>query len=217
MPNAPEPSADPPPTVYDAERAAIWFDEVAHIEARNARGRRGQVAEPIVFVGSSSIRLWTWLARRFRERPILNNGFGGSHLGDVLMFTDRLVLRYAPARVFLYAGDNDLGWGRRAGAVFEDWRTFHRRVRASRPNCAIHFISIKPSPARWGLRARIGEVNARVREFCAAEPATAYVDIHDAMLDDDGRPRPELYEVDGLHLSRAGYAVWETIIAPYLE
>jgi lysophospholipase L1-like esterase len=36
------------------------------------------------------------------------------------------------------------------------------------------------------------------------------------MLGDDGKPRPELFLKDGLHMTEAGYAVWTKLILPHL-
>ena len=47
-------------------------------------------------------------------------------------------------------------------------------------------------------------------------PNLDYIDIYSKMVDADGRPRPELFGADMLHLNRAGYALWRREISAHL-
>ena len=119
--------------------------------------------------------------------------------------------------IVLYAGDNDLADGKTAAEVFEDYKKFVSKSLKSLPNVKIAFISIKPSPSRWKLVSEFRAANELIRQFDSANKNLVFIDIFDAMLGSDGKPRPELYINDGLHMSRQGYALWAKAVAPYLQ
>ena len=170
-----------------------------------------------LFVGSSSIRLWTTLAEDFPKLPVIGRGFGGSRIADSTRYADRIIFPYKPAKILLYAGDNDLADGRPPEKVREDFQTFVAQVRTSLPGAKIYFIAIKPSLARWALIDKIREANRLIREMAGKDDKVEYVDIFTPMLGPDGRPRAELLGPDGLHLNRARYELWRDVIAPVLK
>lgn len=173
-------------------------------------------ANPIVFTGSSSIRLWSSLDADFPGAPVLNRGFGGSQIRDVIWYADEVAIRYRPRQVVVYAGDNDIDAARSPVQVLADFRAFVERIRRDLPEVPIAWISIKPSVARAAQLDAQREANALVRKTAAAMSQVDYIDIFTAMLDESGAPRPELFIDDGLHLNAAGYALWRRIVAPYL-
>ena len=171
----------------------------------------------IVFVGSSSIRMWRSLESDFPGLPVMNRGFGGSTFPEAIHYLSRIVLPYRPRTIVVYEGDNDLtfGWGPRQ--VADDYRTFVRLVRDSLPNAKIVFISLKPSPSRWKLVDQQREANRLVRAIVARDPLRTYVDVFTPMLGANGRPTPELFIADSLHMTPAGYAIWRKQVAPQLQ
>lgn len=168
-----------------------------------------------LFVGSSSIRMWK-VKESFPEHPCLNRGFGGSKLSDVVHYVDRIVVPYAPKVIVLYAGDNDIAGKRTADEVHADYLSFVKHVRAKLPDAKIVWVAIKPSVKRWSLREEIQRANDAIRADIAAGKGDVYVDIWGPMLGEDGLPRTELYLADGLHLTPAGYAVWNKLVEPHL-
>jgi hypothetical protein len=44
-----------------------------------------------------------------------------------------------------------------------------------------------------------------------------YIDVFTPMLTKDGKPRPELFVEDRLHMNRQGYELWKSIIGPFLR
>ena len=172
----------------------------------------------IVFTGSSSIRLWTSIGEDFPGVAALNRGFGGSEISDAIKYVDRVVLRYQPSQVVFYSGDNDLNGGKTPARVAADYKAFVDAVHAKLPQTRIVIISIKPSLARWALVDKTRDTNRLVQEMVAKDPKRlAYVDVFTPMLGSDGRPRPELFVSDGLHMTRAGYAIWKEALAPVLK
>ena len=174
-------------------------------------------ARGILFVGSSSIRLWDTLADDFAGLPVYNRGFGGSELHDVLHFADRIVIPYAPKTIVVYAGDNDLANGRSPEQVAADFRRFTRVVHRALPKARIVFIAVKPSIDRWKIVDKVRRANALVRRYTRTDRRLAYADIFTPMLGADGKPRPELFREDGLHMTPAGYQLWTSVVRPYLR
>jgi len=170
----------------------------------------------VLFVGSSSIRLWTTLAADFPGVPVINRGFGGSMIADTTQHADRIVVPYRPRLIVLYAGDNDIDAGRTPDQVLIDFAAFVARVRNDLPDAAIAFVSIKPSVARVRLWPQMREANAAIAGWAATQRRVHYVDVATKMLDGAGRPRPELLREDGLHMNAAGYAIWTDALKPLL-
>jgi lysophospholipase L1-like esterase len=214
------PSAPPLVVVPMTHAAAVapagpnFEPDIAAFEASDARSPPGPGA--VVFVGSSSIRLWDSLASDFPDVRVLNRGFGGSRLRDVTQYADRIVLNYAPRAIVIYAGDNDLNEGRTPERVAEDFRAFVTHVRAKSPDLSIVCIAIKPSPARIALLPAMRDTNARVRAIAASSGRVTFVDVFTPMLGADGTPRAELFGPDALHLDADGYALWRRLLAPVI-
>ena len=205
-----------PASVVTPPRWAQWEGDIRRFE--EADSLRPPPRGAVLFVGSSSIRFWESAERDFPGVTIVRRGFGGSEMGDVLHYADRVVLPYAPRTIVLYAGDNDLGAGRTPQQVFDDYRHFVELVHARLPETRIAFIAVKPSLARWSLVDSIRKTNAMVQEYAARDPRRlVYVDVFTPMLDASGRPRPELFREDGLHMTARGYALWTEVLTPYVR
>ena len=172
---------------------------------------------PVLFVGSSSIRKWQSLASDFPGIPVLNRGFGGSRMDDVLRYADRVVFKYKPRAIVLYEGDNDLQDGRTPARIAGDVAEFLRRVRTTLPLTRVVCLSVKPSPSRWNLIGEMRQTNALLQAVVAQDTMATYVDVFTPMLGADGRPRAELFQSDSLHMTPAGYAIWKDAVAPALR
>jgi lysophospholipase L1-like esterase len=170
---------------------------------------------PAVFYGSSSIRGWDTLAEDLGDPRALNLGFGGSTLEACVFFFERLIVPVRPASLIVYAGDNDLGDGRHPAQVIESYRALLTKVRTHLGTAPFGFIAIKPSPARRSLLSHIREANDGIRREAAHHPSAFFVDVFEPMLSPRGEPRPELFLADGLHMARAGYALWTDVLRPF--
>ena len=197
-------------------RAARWKASFEQFDAAD----KAQAPPPggVLFVGSSSIRLWDTLDKDFASQPVLiKRGFGGSRLSDCSDHLARLVLPYKPSVVVVYAGDNDLAEGAAPDEVLASFRRFVDGVRAALPETRIAYLSIKPSPLRAALLPQVKAANELIRAYSAGLHDIAYIDVHSRMLGPDGRPRPELFGADMLHLNAAGYALWTQEVSRHLE
>jgi lysophospholipase L1-like esterase len=193
-------------------QADKWAKEMAAFEEQD---KKDPAIGGIVFVGSSSIRLWD-LEKAFPEMPVLNRGFGGSEIPDSVNHVDLLVIRHKPRTVVFYAGDNDIANGRSPQQVADDYKAFVTKVHAALPQARIAFIGIKPSIQRWALVEKLRAANALVREFAAKDDRLGFIDVDGPMLGWDEKPRKELFIADGLHMTPAGYALWTVLVRPFL-
>jgi lysophospholipase L1-like esterase len=173
--------------------------------------------QPLLFTGSSSIRMWTGLAAAFPGQPVLNRGFGGSEMSDLLHYYDRIIRPYRPSLLFVYEGDNDLNSGLTPESVASAYSRLVERVKQDLPDTHTVLIAVKPSPSRIRLLDAQRDLNARLRALADADPAVSFVDVFSPMLDAAGVPRPELYLGDRLHMTSAGYDVWRFVIHGFLE
>ena len=213
---SPRPAPAATPAAATANRFAQWEADIRAFEDEDRRNP--PPAGAVLFYGSSSIRFWESVAQDFPDQRVINRGFGGSQMDDALHFMDRVVLPYRPRIIVLYEGDNDLAAGRTPAAIAADYRAFVDTVRHRLPETRVVFVAIKPSLARWNLVDQIRETNALVQRYVERDPAhLAYADVFTPMLGADGRPRPELFREDGLHMTPAGYALWTGIVRPLVK
>jgi len=173
----------------------------------------------VLFMGSSSIRLWATLAQDFPEIPVINRGFGGSLIQDSTKFADRIAIPYNPKIIVLYAGTNDLAYGNKKPLqVLSDFEAFVARIHAGLPQTRIVYISINPSVARWNEEADVLETNHLIEEYILSTNSKTerlnYINSHEDLLSPEGLPQPSLLRPDGLHLNSDGYKVWISNIKP---
>lgn len=192
-----------------------WEPDVQRFEASDRANPA--LSGGIVFVGSSSIRMWETLESDFPGVPVLNRGFGGSELGDVARLAHRIIVPYRPRLVVVYAGENDLAAGKTPTQVFDAFQALVATIRRDLPGARLVFVSLKPSIARLNLLDTMRETNRRIRDYTRTDDRLLYVDVFTPMLDASGQPRPELFLEDGLHMNARGYAIWRDLIAPVLR
>lgn len=206
--------APPPEVEAIAPPTGRWAREMAAFEAQDLAAPTAPGG--VLFVGSSSIRLWD-LEASFPGLHALNRGFGGSEMSDSVEHLDLLVLRHQPEVVVLYAGDNDVNGGKSAERVAADFDAFLGRLRRALPETALVYISIKPSTSRWKLYPIMRDANARIRARCEADGRSVFLDVEPLLLGPDGTPRVELLREDGLHLNAEGYRAWTAALTAALR
>ena len=175
----------------------------------------------VLFIGSSSIRLWDTLAQDFPEIPVINRGFGGSQLFESVKFADRIAIPYRPKIVALFAGTNDLDYGGKTpGQVFTSFKEFHDKIHAALPDTRLVYLSINPTNSRWKEEGNVLETNYLIQKYILINNAPTdkmtYIDGHNQLLSVDGKPQANLLRDDGLHLNKEGYKVWTAIIRKQL-
>lgn len=190
-----------------------WEKEIAAFEAadRKRRPRPGG----IVFVGSSTIRMWKSLEKDFPGYGVLNRGFGGSQLPDSTHFAPRILAPYQPRQIVLFAGTNDINAKRTARQVAYDFSDFVLTVRSLLPHTRISFIEMTSSPSRWSQRETVVQANAVIARLCQRNSAD-FIPVREKLLGSNGEPRPELFITDKLHLNPDGYKILADAVRPFL-
>lgn len=191
-----------------------WEKDIAAYEAADKTNPPPQNA--ILFIGSSGIRRWTTLQADFPEYKVINRGFGGSHIADSVHYADRIVIPYKPRLIVFRAGINDLHSGKSPERVLKDFSEFVAKVRAALPDVRIAFMSINPSLKYWDHIDAERKANQLIKDYILAGDNLEFIDVNDAMLGPDGKPRPEIYVKDGLHLTPEGYRLWTSLVKPHL-
>lgn len=204
----------PPTNSLATHNSARWERDMAAFAAQDVTNR--PLSGCIVFVGSSSIRLWKTLAADFPGLPVVNRGFGGSQLADSVNFAERIIIPYQPRQVVIYAGGNDINAGKSPEVVFGDFIALVEKLRAALPRVKIAYIAVAPNPARWTQVEKVKRLNALAATYCRRHDLD-FIDVFPLMLGPDGLPQPDIFASDRLHMNPKGYAIWREAVAPRLK
>ncbi len=170
----------------------------------------------ILMIGSSSFTNWKDVGVYFQGYPMINRGFGGSSLPDLIRYYDDIVTPYKPRQILIYCGENDLGPTVTADTVVERFKALFHIIRKQDKKVKITYISMKPSPSRASLRDKMMEGNDKIKNWLQTKKHTSFVDVFDKMLLPDGKPMSEIFLKDSLHMNVKGYVIWQKEIAPHL-
>ena len=180
------------------------------------------IAQPpkntILLIGSSSFTKWKDVQEYFPEHTMLNRGFGGSSLNDVIYYANDVVLKYQPKQILIYCGENDIAGSNfvTSDTVFERFKILYGIIRSKFKKIPIAFISIKPSPSREKYLVTMQKANEQIKSFIEKQKKAAYIDVYHSMFDADGKILTHIFLSDKLHMNAAGYKIWQGIIGPYL-
>ena len=203
-----------PLEVPAGERPEAWAADIEQLIAG-----RPAVDEPVVFLGSSSIRLWRSLEADMAPIPVINCGFGGSRIFDSVYWLEDLLHGLEPRALVVFAGTNDITGDRPRDADYmvTMFDALVARLRALGHDVPLLYIAISPTPSRERHLDLVLEVNRRIAARCAEDQQLHFVDTATALLKADGRPDPKWFVADQLHLNADGYASWTATIRPALE
>ncbi len=172
----------------------------------------------ILFTGSSSIRFYADLKNDFPKKNVLNRGFGGSEMSDLLYYAKPLILNYQPSRIFIYEGDNDINSGKSPEEILAKADQLLTLLRSQlSPKVKIIFIAAKPSVARWQLKSKYEEFNRQLKQWTTSKKNVCYADVWTPMLDSNGEVRKDLFVEDNLHMNRKGYEIWKSVIDGFMQ
>ena len=201
------PEAPPPPPFWDDIQNFKKQDSVSF-----------PPTNPILLIGSSSFTKWTDVQDYFQGYTIVNRGFGGSTLLDEIFYVNDIVFSYQPKQIIIYCGENDLASSDTVSAamVADRFKQLFQMIR-DKTEAPIAYISMKPSPSRRHLIPKMREGNQLIKDFLATQKNTAFIDVHQKMLDSTGEPMPEIFLDDSLHMNAKGYATWKKEMEPYMQ
>jgi lysophospholipase L1-like esterase len=175
--------------------------------------------DAILLVGSSSFTNWKDVQEYFPEHKIINRGFGGSSLPDVIRYASRIIYPYKPAQILIYCGENDFPSdpNTNADTIFNRFTRLHRMIRSALPKTEIVYISMKPSVSRLKYLPEMRRANEMIRNFQKKQSKSRYIDVYSKMILADGTPIPDIFLKDQLHMNKNGYLIWQEVIKPYLK
>lgn len=201
---------------YANAQQAAFYNDIQNFKKHDSIQPPPQHA--ILFVGSSSFTKWTDVQDYFPGTTIINRGFGGSSLPDVIRYAKDIIYPYHPKQVVIYCGENDFAASDTVTSdlVVSRVKTLFYLIRRKMPNTKFAFISIKPSPSRARLMPKEVVANAAIKNFLATQNNTAFIDVYHPMLDASGKPISSIFLSDSLHMNANGYAIWKKAIDPYL-
>lgn len=194
-----------------------FYNEIQHFKSLDSA--HFPADHSILFVGSSSIRKWTDVQDYFPKEKVINRGFGGSELSDLIRYVNMIIIPYHPSEIIIYAGENDLAYSdtNTPRVVLERFETLFGQIRAALPEVPIIYISIKPSPSRENLMPEMVSSNLMIRKFLATRKKTAFVNVYSKMVGPEGKPRSDIFLSDDLHMNAIGYHIWQKELEPYIQ
>ncbi len=174
--------------------------------------------DAILLIGSSSFTKWKDVQEYFPEHTMINRGFGGSSLTDVIYYANDVVLKYKPKQILIYCGENDIAGSNfvTEDTVFERFKILYGMIRSKFKKVPIAYISMKPSPSREKYLVTMQKGNEQIKSFIEKQKRAAYIDVYHSMYDADGKILTNIFLSDKLHMNAVGYKIWQGIIAPYL-
>ncbi|MES2179925.1 MAG: GDSL-type esterase/lipase family protein [Gemmatimonadota bacterium] len=187
---------------------------VADYEAADRREAPPRGA--ILLIGDSQFFRWSTLHEDLPEYTIVNRGVDAMQVSDVLHFADRLVVPYAPRMIVLHAGGNDVHNGRSPDTILADFKSFVAKARARFPNVPIAYSGITPGPGRWDEAVPRKATNALIKAYVQTQRGLFFIDLWDALLTADGKPREDLWVEDRVHPNHAGYLIRAKLMRPIL-
>lgn len=192
-----------------------FFDEIKAFKLADQQKMPAESAT--LFVGSSSIRLWVNLEKDFPELSVINRGFGGSTLEHLIWYLEDIVLPYKARQIVIYCGENDIASGTTTPEeVLHRLQIVIMKIRRAYPQVPIFFISLKPSISRMQYLEDLKRANSLISNYLETVENATFVDVFQPMLTALGKPRPEIFVEDNLHLNDQGYDIWKKILHPYL-
>jgi lysophospholipase L1-like esterase len=137
---------------------------------------------------------------------------------DVIRYVPDVIYPYNPKQIVIYCGENDIAYSDTVDApiVLARFSTLFGMIHSKWPNENVVFISIKPSPSRAKNFAIVQQANELIKAFLANQKNTSFVDVYNPMLGANGKPIPDIFVSDSLHMNAKGYAIWQKVIQPVL-
>lgn len=200
-----------------------WDPTIHEWEIKRFEKREKENPPPkgaILFTGSSTIRYWKTLEENMAPLTVINRGFGGSRISDVIHYITRIVFPHQPSGIVFYAGENDLTGllgmtPKTPQEVTDDFKRFCEIVLAEFPDIPIFFISIKPPKRRIKYRAEMEKVNELIEAYCNSAKNLSFIDIV-PILSEEGKIKKGISKWDGIHLNKKGYELITSVIKPIL-
>lgn len=194
--------------IHSFAQKVPFYDDIQAFKKEDSL--KAPIKNPVLFIGSSSFTKWKSLQQDFPTDPLINRGFGGSTLLDVIRFQNEVIFKYQARKIVIYCGENDLASSEKITAteVFKRFKTLYKSIKKHEPKIPIVYISIKPSPSRWKMKDRQIETNKLIENYINRKRNIVFVNIWNKMIDTNGNPKEDIFGPDRLHMNNKGYQIW---------
>ncbi|HNW57658.1 MAG TPA: GDSL-type esterase/lipase family protein [Bacteroidales bacterium] len=168
----------------------------------------------ILFTGSSSIRLWSTLEKDMFPFPVIHRGYGGAKLSDFTIYADRIIEPHPCRAIVIFIANDITGSDKDKSPqeVAELYRCLIKTIRKTHHDTPVFWIEITPTSSRWKVWPEITKANNLIKDICNKQKNCYFITTGFAFLNDEGKPKDELFRPDKLHLNEEGYKVWSEII-----
>ena len=167
----------------------------------------------VLFVGSSTIRLWDTLTEDMKPLVAFGRGFGGAKIIDISYYVNRIVTPYQPKAVVVYIGGNDFS------EIFDNqtktltqtkplYLQLIDRLKEAAPNAPIFFVALKPTTTNWHQKSLINSVNQFLKSRAELDERLFFIDANQGLYNAQGLPNADFLWIDGVHINSDGYKVW---------
>ncbi len=204
-------------TIVFVKAQAPFYSDIQNFKKQDSANFPAK--HTILLVGSSSFTKWTDVQDYFPTYPIINRGFGGSSLLDVIRYANDIIFPYQPKQIVIYCGENDLAAADTSISgkiVFERFKQLFVLIRKQLPKVNIAYVSMKPSPSREKLLPKMIAGNLLIKNYLSKQKKTVFINVFNKMFNKDGTIIKDIFIKDNLHMNAKGYVIWQKIIAPYL-
>lgn len=194
-----------------------WEDDIQKFEQLDEREVYPEDA--ILFAGSSSILLWSSLEIDMSPYTVIQRGFGGAKLTDLVAYSDRIIGPHPCNAIVVFVANDISGTesDKTPREVEKLFRILLKSVRRTHPYTPFFWIAITPTKSRWKVWPEVKQANELIKKYCVNHRNTYFISTDTAFINESGDPRDELFESDMLHLNTDGYAVWTRIIKKELK
>ena len=201
--------------LFVAQAFAAWEKEMAAFKKLDEENP----PQPglTLFVGSSTFTIWKSMQEDMPDIALINRGFGGSQVTDLIEHFDTVIAPYDPKHIVIYEGDNDLASGKAPELVLSNYKKLLETIRERYAQVPVTVVSVKPSEARRDKIESMNELNQKLNVWASLTDNLYYLNTFDITVNGEGRPIPEYYQKDNLHLNQNGYKAWARKIAEHIK
>lgn len=202
-------------TVY-AEAAQKWNDDVGKLAARNSQESN---PDAILFIGSSTIRLWDSLERDVAPYKTIKRGFGGAKFCDLAIHCPRLAdgLSYRAAVVFVANDIKGEVSDKEPAEMKRLARITIESLKARNPSAPVIILSITATPSRFAYWNRIQSANRTLSTLASEMQGVYFLETEKHYLTMDGKPIEKYFVEDRLHQTPEGYQLLGSLVKSKLD
>ena len=196
----------------------VFEKEILNLELLDLKNNADE--NNLLFIGSSSIRLWKDIENDMEPYKLIKRGYGGAHYYDLIHFTERLISNHSPRAILIFVA-NDITGSNDIFKTYNDlspkevkklFKYCYKSIRKIHKQVPVFVIETTPTPSRWDVWNKIAEANDLINKFCESNSNLHFINTRNKFMNKNGLPIKSLFISDELHLNKSGYKLWSEII-----